>query len=106
MPYFMGACIHISLIANYIAQGIKYAGPAYSSLPGPSTGSPPSSPTILAKGGTGAPVQREDKDGGCNHFIAVRHISIVGKEFINSDHLKTSPTPVPTFALVEFDNWC
>ena len=24
MPYFMGACIHISLIANYIAQGIKY----------------------------------------------------------------------------------
>ena len=24
MPYFMGACIHISLIANYIAQRIKY----------------------------------------------------------------------------------
>ena len=59
----------------------------------------------LAKGGTGAPVQQEVGDDGCNHSTIVRHIPIAWKEFINLGHLETSPTPVPTFALGEIDIW-
>ena len=60
----------------------------------------------LAKGGTGAPVQQEVEVGGCNHSTIKRHIPIAWEEFINSSHLETSPTPVPTLALVEIDIWC
>ena len=60
----------------------------------------------LAKGGAGAPVQQEVEDGGCNHSTIERHIPIAWEELIDSGHLKTSPTPVPTFALVEIGIWC
>ena len=35
-----------------------------------------------------------------------RHIPIAWEELIDSGHLKTSLTPVPTFALVEIGIWC
>ena len=60
----------------------------------------------LAIGGAGAPVQQEVEDGGCNHSTIERHIPIAWEELIDSGHLKTSPTPVPTFALVEIGIWC
>ena len=41
-------------------------------------------------------VQQEVEVGGCNHSTIKRHIPIAWEEFINSSHLETSPTPVPT----------
>ena len=54
----------------------------------------------------GLPVQQEDEDGGYNHATIKRHISIAWKELSNSGHLGISPTPVPTFVVVEISNWC
>ena len=51
-------------------------------------------------------VQQEVEVGGCNHSTIKRHIPIAWEELIDSGHLKTSPTPVPTFALVEIGIWC
>ena len=51
-------------------------------------------------------VQQEVEVGGCHHSTIRRHIPIAWEEFINSSHLETSPTPVPTLALVEIDIWC